>query len=281
MSPSPTDAKPPTTEPAATAPPDPKAYDNNGQYSRKGILRYEMIFGDGYVSTGGPETTDYLCTLLGDALKPGARVLDVGCGIGGAMFHLAKTYGANVTGIDLAPEMIAIAGERAREWHAPDTVEFLVGDVLESDLAGPFDVVWSRDALMHLPDKPRLFARLRDLLAPGGRLVITDYARGTGPGSPEFQAYVKSTGYHLVDPASYGRLLEAAGFADVRAEDATDKFIDIMKREADRLAADPDEFVDAFSQADLDYLVSRWKMKDGFCKAGDMKWGIFSARKPS
>ena len=70
------------------------------------------------------------------------------------------------------------------------------------DVSEPFDVIWSRDALMHLHDKPRLFARLLDLLAPGGQLIVTDYARGIGAGSPEFQAYVKSTGYHLVDPAA-------------------------------------------------------------------------------
>src|SRR3954468_21125031 len=91
------------------------SYDNHGQYSRTGILRYEKIFGDGYVSTGGPETTDLLCARLGDALRRGARVLDVGSGIGGAAFHLARAYGAQVTGIDLSHEMVRIALERARE----------------------------------------------------------------------------------------------------------------------------------------------------------------------
>ena len=42
-------------------------YDNNGQYSRTGILRYEKVFGHGYISTGGPETTDVLCAKLGRA----------------------------------------------------------------------------------------------------------------------------------------------------------------------------------------------------------------------
>ena len=65
-------------------------YDNHGQYSRTGILRYEKIFGHGYVSTGGPETTEYLCSKLGARLRPGVRVLDVGSGIGGAAFHLAR-----------------------------------------------------------------------------------------------------------------------------------------------------------------------------------------------
>jgi phosphoethanolamine N-methyltransferase len=258
-----------------------RAYDNNGQYSRTGILRYEKIFGAGYISTGGPETTDYLCAKLGATLQPGVKVLDVGSGIGGAMIQLARVYGADVTGVDLAPEMIAIAVERAREWNAPDSIRFFVGDVLEYPFETPFDVVWSRDALMHIHDKPRLFKRLHDLLAPGGRLVITDYAKGVGPGSAEFQAYIRSTGYHVVDPASYGKLLENAGFVDVEVEDATDKFIDIMKREAARLEANRAEFVQLFSENDLKYLIDRWAMKDVFCRAGDQKWGIYSATRPA
>ena len=74
-------------------------YDNKGQYSRTGILRYEKIFGEGYISTGGHETTEYL--MLEDSptrSRQGVRVLDVGSGIGGAAFHLAKKYGAFVTG---------------------------------------------------------------------------------------------------------------------------------------------------------------------------------------
>jgi phosphoethanolamine N-methyltransferase len=272
---SPSQSAPETTTAGSPAP----VYDNNGQYTRTGILRYEKIFGDGYISTGGPETTDYLVSKLGDVLKPGVRVLDVGSGIGGAAFHLAKNFGAHVTGIDLAPMMVDIGLERAREWDAPDTVRFLIGDILTAEFPEPFDVVWSRDALMHLHDKPTLFKRLHDLLAPGGTLIVTDYARGVGVGSPEFQAYVRSTGYHLVDPASYGKLLEDAGFVDVVVEDATGKFIDIMKREAARLESHPEEFVGTFSESDLKYLIDRWAMKDGFCRAGDMKWGIYQARR--
>jgi phosphoethanolamine N-methyltransferase len=258
-----------------------RTYDNNGQYSRTGILRYEKIFGDGYVSTGGPETTAYLCAKLGAALRPGVRVLDVGSGIGGAAFHLAKAYGAVVTGVDLSEEMVAIALERTREAGVGDAVNFLLADVLTAPFPEKFDVIWSRDALMHIPDKPRLFARLYDLLVPGGHLVITDYARGTGAGSAEFQAYVASTGYHLTDPASYGKLLEDAGFVDVVVEDATDKFVAILRAEPDRLTANRAEFLAAFGEKDLNYLVDRWAMKVGFCNAGEMKWGIYKATRPS
>jgi phosphoethanolamine N-methyltransferase len=256
-------------------------YDNQGQYTRAGILRYEKVFGHGYVSTGGHETTEYLCEKLGGSLRPGVRVLDVGSGIGGAMFHLAKAYGAIVTGVDLAPEMIKLAEERAQELAAPSTVTSILGDVLTQPFDSRFGIVWSRDALMHLPDKPRLFSHLLGLTEPGGRLVITDYARGVGEGSPEFRAYIASTGYHVVDPAAYGKFLEGAGYVDVRVEDATDRFVGILEREIAYLDANRADFLRSFSEDDLNYLVERWKMKVRFCQAGDMKWGIYLASKPA
>jgi phosphoethanolamine N-methyltransferase len=212
---------------------------------------------------------------------PGVRVLDVGSGIGGAAFHLASAYGAKVTGIDLAEEMVAIAVERAAQLGMTGSVTFLLGDVLDTSFAEPFDIVWSRDAFMHIPDKPRLFAGLHRLLGGGGRLVITDYARGKTPGSPEFETYIQKTGYHVIEPESYGELLQAAGFEDVRVHDATRRFVEILQSESDHLVANRTEFLASFSEADLNYLIARWAMKVGFCRDGDMKWGIYLATKRS
>ena len=212
------------------------------------------------------------------ALGPlgGLRVLDLGCGKGRFATHLADR-GAEVVGIDLSEEMVNIALERAKDADDLGNVQTILGDVLTESFPEPFGVIWSRDALMHIPDKPRLFKRLHDLTAPGGKLVITDYARGVTAGAPEFQAYIKSTGYHVVDPASYGQLIAAAGYSDVQVEDATDRFVAILEKELDLLNTNRTDFLESFSEDDLNYLVARWQMKVGFCKAGDMKWGIYVA----
>jgi phosphoethanolamine N-methyltransferase len=254
-------------------------FDNKGQYSRSSILRYEKIFGHHYISTGGPETTEILCKRLGDSLRPGVRVLDVGSGIGGAAFHLARVYRAQVTGIDLAEEMVAIALERVRSLGLDREVAFILGDVLEIPSRAQFDIIWSRDALMHIADKPLLFSRLYSLLDDGGRIVITDYARGRTPGSAEFEDYITKTGYHVVEPAQYGRLLSNAGFVDVMVTDATAEFVNILRQESQRLVDRRAEFLSAFAEEDLDYLVNRWAMKERFCEHGDMKWGIYLATK--
>ncbi|QEH34142.1 Sarcosine/dimethylglycine N-methyltransferase [Aquisphaera giovannonii] len=262
---------------SSSAPASKPKFDNKGQYSRTSILRYEKIFGRDYISTGGHETTENLCRRLEGVLRPGFRVLDVGSGIGGAAFHLAKAYGAKVTGVDLAEEMVAIAVDRVEELGMQGDVNFILGDVLETSFPEKFDVIWSRDALMHVPDKKTLFACLYGLMADGGKMVITDYARGRTPASPEFEEYIVKTGYSVIEPGQYGQLLRDAGFVDVVVDDATATFVDILGREKKRLVEHRSEFLSSFSEEDLNYLVERWAMKERFCAAGDMKWGIYLA----
>ena len=65
-----------------------KEWLDQNQYSRKGILRYEAIFGRTYVSVGGETTTREFVAQLN--LSPGMKVLDIGCGSGGSAFHMAR-----------------------------------------------------------------------------------------------------------------------------------------------------------------------------------------------
>ena len=65
-----------------------KFLDSN-QYSKNGILRYEQIFGIDYVSVGGQTTTAKFCAEQLD-LEEKQKVLDIGCGIGGSAFYMAK-----------------------------------------------------------------------------------------------------------------------------------------------------------------------------------------------
>ncbi|KAE8607726.1 hypothetical protein XENTR_v10011263 [Xenopus tropicalis] len=130
---------------------------DNQQYSRRGILRYEKIFGEGFVSTGGLETTKEFISMLN--LRPGQRVVDVGCGIGGGDFYMAKTYGVEVLGMDLSSNMVEIAMERAIIEKIP-LVQFEIGDATKRSFSeASFDVVYSRDTILHINDKEALFRR--------------------------------------------------------------------------------------------------------------------------
>ncbi|XP_062846937.1 phosphoethanolamine methyltransferase isoform X2 [Trichomycterus rosablanca] len=250
---------------------------DNQQYTRQGILRYEMMFGAGYVSTGGPSTTREFVDLLN--LRPGQEVLDVGCGIGGGDFYMAKNFGVEVLGMDLSSNMVEIAMERAVEEKLP-SVQFEVSDATKRTFSeSSFDVVYSRDTILHISDKLRLFRKFNSWLKPGGKVLITDYCCGEKPWTPAFQEYVSQRGYILYTPQRYGMFLEEAGFTNVKAEDRTAQFIKVIKDELIRAEKIKNEFIQEFSQEDYDAIVNGWTEKLQRCKTGDQRWGLFYATK--
>ncbi|XP_071785730.1 uncharacterized protein [Asterias amurensis] len=250
---------------------------DNQQYTRDGILRYEKIFGDGYVSTGGARTTEGFVAMLD--LKPGLRVLDVGAGIGGGDFYMAEKYGVAVVGMDLSSNMIEIAMDRARA-HKDLEVQFEIADVTKRDYKPEsFDVIYSRDTILHIADKKTLFAKFLTWLKPGGKLLISDYCCGDLPHTETFKMYVAQRGYTLYTPEQYGKLLEEAGFVSVNAEDRTWQFIEALEGEKTRVENNKEEFMKEFSEDDFKYLIDGWTNKLIRTKAGDQKWGLFLAEK--
>ncbi|RLN25635.1 phosphoethanolamine N-methyltransferase 1-like [Panicum miliaceum] len=249
---------------------------NQNQYKTSGILRYERIFGEGYVSTGGIETTKEFVDKLD--LKPGHKVLDVGCGIGGGDFYMAENYDAHVVGIDLSINMISFALERAIGRSC--SVEFEVADCTTKTYPdNTFDVIYSRDTILHIQDKPSLFKSFFKWLKPGGKVLISDYCRSPGKASEEFAAYIKQRGYDLHDVEAYGQMLKNAGFHDVIAEDRTDQFLSVLEKELAKFEKNKDDFLSDFSQEDYDDIVNGWKAKLQRSSAGEQRWGLFIATK--
>ncbi|KAL9242675.1 hypothetical protein vseg_016654 [Gypsophila vaccaria] len=246
------------------------------QYKATGILRYERVFGPGYVSTGGIETTSEFVSKL--ELKPGQKVLDVGCGIGGGDFYMAENFGVEVIGIDLSINMLSIALERAVGIKC--AVEFEVADCTTKAYPdSTFDVIYSRDTILHIQDKPALFRSFYKWLKPGGKVLISDYCRNEGTPSPDFAEYIKQRGYDLHDVQAYGQMLKDVGFGEVIADDRTEQFINVLQRELNEVEKDKDIFVKDFSEKDYNDIVDGWKAKLVRTRSGEQRWGLFIATK--
>ncbi len=111
-------------------------------------------------------------------IPAGTRVLDVGCGVG-RWSSLLAGRGAQVTGIDLSPTMIAEAKRRAQTQGVQDRCRFLVQDLAQLDAGETFDLIIGVTVLQHILDPQALQAaiqRMSEHLAPGGQMVLLEAA---------------------------------------------------------------------------------------------------------
>jgi ubiquinone/menaquinone biosynthesis C-methylase UbiE len=111
-------------------------------------------------------------------VKPGTRVLDVGCGVG-RWSRLLAAKGAKVVGVDLSPTMIMQAQQRAAAEGVADHCRFEVQDLSQLAVGEQFDLVLAVTVLQHILDPQALRAALTAMtahLAPGGRMVLLEAA---------------------------------------------------------------------------------------------------------
>lgn len=160
-------------------------------------------------------------------IPAGARVLDVGCGIGGPALYLAGTLGCTVEGITLSAAQAARANEKAREAGVDGRATFRQMDALSTSYPdNSFDAVWALESLMHIPDRVAFFAEMLRLLRPGGTLAIGTWSVKDGALTPEEDKLVQQILHHQVMPSfssleEHERLASAAGFTDVAWVDWT------------------------------------------------------------
>jgi SAM-dependent methyltransferase len=187
-------------------------------YPEEFIERLQIVWGEGFLSPGGPEEVHAIVSGLD---LGGKRVLDIGCGTGGPAVLLARDYRADVVGIDIEPQLL----ERAKSLASKAGVSVDWRLVEPGPLAFPansFDFVFSKDALIHVPDKPALFAEILRVLKPGGVFAASDWLIGEGGEQmPGMKRYLSLTHLHfaLATAAETEGAMQRAGFVDVATRD--------------------------------------------------------------
>jgi cyclopropane-fatty-acyl-phospholipid synthase len=165
-------------------------------------------------------------------VQAGDKVLDVGCGWGSVLVHLAQHTGAQIHGITLSSEQRSAALGRAEEAGVADRVRIDLCHIGELDLpAESVDAVVFSGSIVHMHDRAAVHALVGRVLRPGGRLLISDcyfpkQARGDRMSEATQHIFVTALGYcRLIALSEELSLIEENGLDVTHVEDLTENYV--------------------------------------------------------
>lgn len=234
-------------------------YDNaygNYQSDAYRLVRIETYGEDfGQTSWVTTEESEEIPQLLD--LRPNSNVLEVGCGSGGYALHLAEKVGCGLVGLDINAAGVRNANQLALARSLASRAHF---ERCDASKHLPFedatyDAVFSNDVLCHLPGRPELFSEIFRVLKLGGRILFSDALVVGGMISHEEIAARSSIGFYVYTPPGENeRLMERAGFCQIRAMDTTESAARIAQRWHDAREKRKTELVAAEGPANFEGL---------------------------
>ena len=197
----------------------------------------EVFWGPGFLSPGG--SLEVFEILRGIPIR-GRSVLDIGCGIAGPAIVMARDMRAQrVVGVDVEPQVIARGTLNVTNANLRSAIELKLIEPGPLPFSNEkFDVVFSKDSLIHIQDKATFFQEILRVLKPNGIFAASDWlASDNSDELPEFKKWVEISPhkFSMQTKAQTEKMLCEAGFANVLSKDKNDWYVDLSLAEIERM----------------------------------------------
>lgn len=253
-------------------------YDPN----QTGLL--QALWGEGFLSPGGPEE---VARVIDGLDLRGCRILDIGCGTGAIPALLATEHdAAHVTGIDVETGVCEIARRRMSDAGLNDRVKIVQvepGRLPFGDAT--FDVVFSKDSIVHIPDKEALTQEVFRVLKPGGHFAASDWLIShDGTPSAKMQRYIEleDIGFEMASPERYAAALRGAGFGEVTTRNRNQWYLEVAREELATIMGPRRAEFEASSGKDfVDRSIATWKAMIEVLETGEHCPHHLRGRKPA
>ncbi len=261
-------------------------------YDRLSFL-YQMLWGEhlhhGYWN-GGETVVQAQIQLMEQleqraGISRGAKVLDIGCGVGGSALWLADQFGCQVTGMTISPIQAKMATRKAKARGLSERVRFEVRDANHwKPEPQSFDVVWIMESSEHFPDKKHFFERCAIALKPGGTLACCAWLRRDGAMPSVEQKLVATIAEAMMSASldslsNYREWMSDAGLTVTAEEDIT-RHVEPTWARCARIGKNPVlKFLVRFTGGPTRRFVRAFPLMQEAYSSGAMAFGLLVAKK--
>jgi len=255
----------------------------DSQYNESFITALQWLWGDGNMAPGG---TDDLGDLLAGVETQNKSILDVGSGLGAIAVALVKDYHADsVIGVDVEPHLVEHSRQRVKKAGLDEKITFKMvtpGPLPFDD--GLFDIVVTKDAIVHIPDKARFYEDILRILKPGGVFAGSDWLRG-GQGAYSENASrwleIVHLDFELQNLQQTSTALLESGFETVRMNDRNEWYQKEIKAELATLAGEKyNQLVQLIGNEAAEHRLQSSRLKQQVVDEGFLRPTHFVGFKP-
>ena len=255
---------------------------DEGHYGPKQLNLLKTVWGEGFLSPGGSDEIDEILKGIDISNK---AILDIGCGCGGAAIHLIKKHGAkSVLGIDIESLVIQSAEKLAIKYDLSNFAKFRCVKPGPLDIPDEsFEVVFSKEVFLHIPNKDNLIKDIYRVLKPGGIVGVSDWMRiDDSPHSKQMQEYIAAEGLdmYMCSLKRYKQALKNAGFTDIAIKDRNEWYLSKAQQELAPIEGPLNkQVIDAIGTEETAGAIDIWKKLIGVLELGEHRPGHFKAVK--